>query len=116
MAFNFTYLFLLLIFTTTNGFSSNYEKSTYENYDSTYELNFYRVFTSSILDLHGPNNIFVCMIVCKKLNECRGFYLECGACVFGVTQIVNGIENTDLTTVKPKQKIFVKRDTYILSY
>ena len=114
MAARISFLLLFVIFTPIKGFSSNYEVSTYKSYASTNALHYYRVFTSTILDLHRPNNIFVCMIVCTKLNECRSFYLESGACVFGVTQIVNGIENTDLTTVKANQKIYIKGDSFML--
>ena len=105
------FLFLIL-FKLSKGLSSSYETTIYDSYGSSYFLEFYRVFQSQALEIKGLNNVFVCMTVCTKLNECRSFYLESGACVFGVTQIVNGIENTHLTTVKPKQKIFVKGNRY----
>ena len=109
------FLFLIL-FKLSKGLSSSYETTIYDSYGSGYFLEFYRVFQSQAHEIKGPNNIFLCMTVCTKLNECRSFYLESGACVFGVTQIVNGIENSYLTTVKAKQKIYVKGYLYLVMY
>ena len=106
----FQALLIILSLKLILGFSSNYEVTTFERFMVDNDLIYFKVSDSSVLNINGPSNVFVCMTVCTKLNECRSFYLESGACVFGVTQIVNGIENTDLTTVRPKQKIYVKGD------
>ena len=71
-------------------------------------LEYYRIGTSQELGLRKPNNVFQCMTSCTKLAECRSFYQDKGSCVFGLTQLVSGIQAENLTPINDNQKIFAK--------
>ena len=90
-------------------FRANFEEKTAGDlFTVLNELEYYSVGTSAELGLRKPNGIFQCMTSCTKLAECRSFYQDKGSCVFGLTQLVAGIEAENLTPINDNQKIYVK--------
>ena len=86
----------------------NYEFSTALQFNSE-GISFYSVTDSSSLGLRNKNSVFQCMVGCDKLVGCRSFFRSVrGACVFGMTQYVDELEESGLVVVAPQQEIYVK--------
>ena len=99
---------LILLISLKQCFGMNFEVSTALQFDSE-AISFYSVTTSSSLGLHNKNSVFQCMVGCDKLVGCRSFFRSVrGACVFGMTQYVDELEESGLVVVAPQQAIYVK--------
>ena len=72
--------------------------------------------TSSYFGLSGQNSKAKCAIVCLHEDECRSFYTDSGACVFGVTSDVTAFKNGEEVTPDEDQKIQVKGKIYFLKF
>ena len=104
---------LYVIEKPVQSFGANFEKTTAGEYTVVNGLKYYSVGTSPELGLRMPNGVFQCMTSCTKLAECHSFYQDKGSCVFGLIQLVAGIQAENLTPINKNQKIFAKGKTYL---
>ena len=45
-----------------------------------------RIGASTYFGLFGQNSQAQCAVICLHVNSCRSFYMDSGACVFGVSE------------------------------
>ena len=67
-----------------------------------------KIGTSSDFGLFGRNSKTQCSEVCINEGSCESFYIEDGACVFGVRGDVTGFAEGEETAPDAGQKIYAK--------
>ena len=72
-------------------------------------LSFKSLRSSSALGLTGHNTQIQCMVLCMDRHTCRSFYVDDGACVFGVrNDDVSDLHDGDDVTVDARQVLQTK--------
>ena len=111
---------LILIFAIFSSYSLNcfaVKRAAYFNPMTLNEqedgLSFKSLRSSSALGLTGHNTQIQCMVLCMDRHTCRSFYVDDGACVFGVrNDDVSDLHDGDDVTVDASQVLQTKSIKY----
>ena len=78
------------------------------DHERTDTIEYKKIGTSSYFGLIGQNSIIQCGEVCLNEDSCESYYMEGGACVFGVSGDSHAFEEGEETNPEDGQRIRAK--------